>query len=88
MQVSLNIEDSYYTKFLELIQKIPAGSIKIVSSENSLDEDVVSYMKTEQFNKDKLHYNKVIEDIENRTVELVPFEDGLDELDDFIDNVK
>jgi len=88
MQVSLNIKDSYYAQFLELIKKIPANAIDIVSSEKSLDEDLVSYMQTKEYKKDKAHYKKILEDIENGTASLVPFEDGLDELDDFIDNIK
>jgi len=54
MQISLNIQDSYFKQFMEVIKKLPSGAIEILNNQsNDLDSDTLTYMKTEQFTKDK-----------------------------------
>lgn len=47
-----------------------------------------TYLDSKQFKEDKTYFNNALDEIESSKVKLVPFNDGFDELDEFIDNAK
>ncbi len=78
MQVSLNIQDDLYQKAL-------SGGIDIQSKFN---EYIANLLDKKQFEENKKYFEDALTDIESGKGNLVPFNEGLDELDNFIDNIK
>jgi len=87
--IQFDIEDSKLDTFLTLIENLKDGMIKnlTVSSDNHLDEDTIAYMETSQFQKDKAMLQQRLMDIESRKTTCIPWDEGFDELDNFINNV-
>ncbi|MEO1953570.1 MAG: hypothetical protein ABGW74_02580 [Campylobacterales bacterium] len=83
MQVSLNIQDDLYQQLVSCGIDIQNEAIKtfkkIVETKPA---------KSKEFLENQAYFQNILDDIENGDVELVPFEDGLEDLDNFIDNVK
>jgi len=84
MQISLNIQDSYFKQFMEVIKKLPNGAIEILSNQSSdLDSDTLAYMKTEQFQKDNAELQETLDDYrKNGTKNFTTLDD------DFINDVE
>ena len=87
--IQFNIDDNRLDTFLTLIENLKDGMIKnlTVSSDNHLDEDTLAYMKTSQFQKDKVMLQQRLADIESGKTTCIPWDEGFDELDSFINNV-
>lgn len=87
--IQFDIEDSKLDTFLTLIENLKEGMIKnlTISHDNSLDEETKAYMKTPQFQKDKAMLQQRLADIESGKTKCVPWDEGFDELDTFINNV-
>jgi len=83
MQISLNIQDSYFKQFMEVIKKLPSGAIEILNNQsNDLDSDTLAYMKTEQFTKDKTELQDTLDDYrKNGTKNFVSHEEVWGEID-------
>lgn len=85
MQVSINIQDDLY-------KKVVSSGMDMQTKFNeyllTLFDKKEAYMSSKQFQEDKVYFHNALDEIENGKVELVSFDDGLDELDEFIDNVK
>ncbi len=86
--IQFDIEDSKLHTFLTLMENLKEGMIKnlTVSHDNKLDEEFVAYMKTSQFKKDKEMLQQRLADIESGKTTCIPWDEGFDELDDFIHN--
>jgi len=87
--IQFDIDDNKLDTFLTLIENLKDGMIKnlTVSSDNHLDEDTLAYMKTAQFQKDKAMLQQRLADIESGKTTCIPWNEGFDELDRFINNV-
>ena len=71
MQLSINIEDGYYQRFLDFVKTLPSDAIKVFNDE-----------------KNRIYFQNSLNEINSGKAKLVAFDDGLDELDDFIDAIK
>ena len=78
IQVSLHIQDDLYQKAL-------SSGIDIQSKFN---EYIANLLDKKQFQENKKYFQNALNDLESGKDNLIPFNEGLDELDDFIDNVK
>lgn len=67
--IQLAIKDSYYEKFLNLLQPLPQDEIKIIDK---------------AFEADKKMLHKVLEEYRSGKGEFVPYEEGMDELDNWL----
>lgn len=85
MQISINIQDDLYKKVLNSGVDMQTKFNEYLS--NLFDKKDM-YLNSQQFQDDKKYFNNALEEIESGKIDLVPFNDGLNELDDFIDNIK
>ena len=87
--IQFNIDDNKLDTFLTLIENLKDGIIKnlTVSNNNHLDKDTLAYMKTSQFQKDKAMLQQRLADIESGKTTCIPWDEGFNELDSFINNV-
>jgi len=87
--IQFDIDDNKLDTFLTLIENLKDGMIKnlTVSSDNPIDEETQAYMKTAQFQKDKAMLQQRLADIESGKTTCIPWGEGFDELDNFINNV-
>lgn len=87
--IQFDIEDSKLDTFLTLMENLKDGMIKnlTVSNQNETDTKFTDYMKTAQFKKDKMMLQKRVADIESGKTACIPWDEGLDELDEFIHSV-
>ena len=85
MQISLNIQDDVYQNLVnagvDMQSKINDYLVSLASKKDT-------YINSQQFNEDRAYFHQALEDIESGKDELVPFSDGLEDLDTFIDNVQ
>jgi len=85
MQISLNIQDDVYKKLVNAgVDMQSKFNDYLITLANKKD----TYINSEQFQEDKAYFNQALEDIESGKEALIPFDDGLEDLDNFIDNVK
>lgn len=75
MQISLNIKDSYYQQFLELIKTLPSNAVKVVDNNANLDDETQSYMKTEKYKKDKTNLHEALEEIQSGKIKPLSHKD-------------
>ena len=83
MQVSIDIQD-------ELYEKVVKSGIDMQSKFNKylqdqLEEDV--YLNSTLYQENRAYFQKIHNQIKNGDVELIPFNEDFDALDDYIDNV-
>jgi len=69
MQVSLNIQDSYYNQLMAFIKSLPKNAVEVIPDDT--DADLASYMKTPQFEKDKAELHETMRQIESGEVETI-----------------
>lgn len=85
MQISIDIQDDLYKKVLN-------SGIDMQTKFNeyllTLFDKKEEYLNSRQFREDKKYFHNALNEIESGKVDLVPFNDGLDKLDDFIYSVK
>ncbi|MDO9266641.1 MAG: hypothetical protein Q7U00_06105 [Sulfurimonas sp.] len=75
--VQLEIEDKSLDLFLSIISNLKDGIVKNfkIKEDGSFDET-------------KAYFQNAYSEIKEGKTKLVPFNDGLDELDDYIDSIK
>lgn len=85
MQISLNIKDDLYNK-------IVSNGVDMQTKFNeyllTLLDKKEDYVNSKQFQEDKKYFHDALNEIESGKVKPIPFDNGLEELDNFIDNVK
>jgi hypothetical protein len=85
MQVSIDIRGDLYQKVINNGVDMQTKFNEYISTLFDLKE---SYVNSKQFQEDITFFENSFQEIENGKVQLVPFDNGLDKLDDFIDNVE
>ncbi|MFA6137802.1 MAG: hypothetical protein WC667_06925 [Sulfurimonas sp.] len=80
-QVEDNLYDEMIKKGINIQDELKLAFNKILYNKES-------YLSSQNFQDDKAYFQNALEEIESGKVRLVPFDDGFDELDAFIDNVK
>ncbi len=83
MQVSIEVQKDLYEQVLSSGVDMQSKFNEYLRSQ--LDEN--SYIESPQFQEDRAYFQKIHKEIKNGEVELVPFDEDIDTLDDFIDNV-
>ena len=82
--IHFQIEDNLYNeivkKGINIQDELKLALHKILSKKES-------YLNSQQFQEDKAYFHNALDEIESGKVKLIPFNDGFDELDIFIDNV-
>ncbi len=83
MQISLNIQDDLY-------QQLVSHGIDIQNEAINTFKKIIATKpaKSKEFLENQAYFQDILDDIESGKAELVSFENGLDDLDKFIDNVK
>jgi len=79
------VEDSLYN---ELIKKGINVQDEVRIALNKILYKKDDYLNSQNFQEDKAFFQNALDEIDSGKVKLVPFNDGFDELDAFIDNVK
>jgi len=87
--IQLDIEDHKVETFLTLIENLKEGMIHnlTVSKKTPVDTQMQSYLDSPQFQKDKAMLQQRVADIDSGKTICMPWEEGLKELDSFIDSV-
>lgn len=70
--IQIQVKDSYFEKFLNLLQALPQDEIKIIDK---------------QFEDDKKMLHKVLDDYKSGKDEFVPYEEGMKEMDAWLDTL-
>ena len=82
MQLQISIKDDKAELFLQILKEfgsdmvekyqiLKSNYIPTQETENDLDDDMIVYMKTEQFKKDKEYFQKALEEIESGEAKLL-----------------
>ena len=87
--IQFDIDDNKVDAFLVLIDNLKEGMIHNlkVFGKDTIDTELHSYTKTTQFQKDKAMLQQRFADIQSGKTTCISWEDGLSELDAFIDSV-
>ena len=83
MQVSIEVQKDLYEQVVSSGVDMQRKFNEYLRSE--LNEN--SYVDSSQFQEDRAYFQKIRQEIKNGEVELIPFDEDIDTLDDFIDNV-
>jgi hypothetical protein len=83
--IQFQVEDSLYNEIVKRGINIQ-DELKLALSKILYKKE--SYLSSQNFQDDKAYFQNALDEIDNGQVKLVPFNDGFDELDAFIDNVK
>ncbi len=83
--IQFQVEDSLYN---EIVKRGINIQDELRLALNKILYNKESYLSSQNFQDDKAYFQNALDEIDNGQVKLVPFNDGLDELDAFIDNVK
>ncbi len=70
--IQIQVKDSYFEKFLNLLRSLPQDEIQIID---------------EAFEEDKKMLHKVVEKYRSGKGEFVPYEEGMKELDSWLDEL-
>ena len=70
--IQIQVKESYLERFLNLLQALPQDEIKIIDKE---------------FERDKKMLQEVLNSYKNNTGEFIPYEEGMEELDNWLDAV-
>ena len=82
MQVSIEVQKELYEEILSSGVDMQSKFNEYLRSQ--LDEN--NYMESTQFQEDRAELHKIYEEIQNGKAELIPFDEDIDTLDNFIDN--
>lgn len=83
--IQFQVEDSLYN---EIVKRGINIQDELRLALNKILYKKESYLSSQNFQDDKAYFQNALDEIEGGEVKLVPFNDGFDELDAFIDNVK
>ncbi|MDQ1267897.1 MAG: hypothetical protein QG560_540 [Campylobacterota bacterium] len=83
--IQFQVEDSLYN---EIVKRGINIQDELRLALNKILYNKESYLSSQNFQDDKAYFQNALDEIDNGQVKLVPFNDGFDELDAFIDNVK
>lgn len=83
MQISIEVQKELYDQVVSSGVDMQRKFNEYLRSQ--LDEN--SYIDSPQFQEDKAYFHKIREEVKKGEVELLPFDEDIDTLDDFIDNV-
>jgi len=88
--VKLQIEDSKLDTFLLVLDSLKDGLIKsyTINNESKLDAKTLSYMKTQQFQKDRAYFQKCLNDIESKKSKSLSEEEYEANMREFVNNLK
>lgn len=75
--IQIEIEDGYLDNFLSIIDSLKDGMIKKFEVKDD-----------SMFRHTQIYFQHKYDEIQDGKVKLIPFEDGLDELDEYIDSIK
>ena len=83
MQVSIEVQKDLYEQVVRSGVDMQRKFNEYLRSQ--LNEN--SYVDSSQCQEDRAYFQKIRQEIKNGEVELIPFDEDIDTLDDFIDNV-
>lgn len=88
--VKLQIEDHKLDTFLIVINSLKDGLVKscTVDNEDKLDSQTLSYMKTNQFKKEKVYFQECLADIESGKSKCLSEDEYEDNMREFVNNLK
>ena len=88
--VKLQIEDNKLDTFLLVLNSLKDGLIKscTINDEDKLDSQTLSYMKTKQFQKDRIYFKECLDDIESEKSESLNEEEYEENMNNFVNNLK
>jgi len=88
--IKLQIEDNKLDTFLIVLNSLKEGIVKscTINNEDKLDPQTLSYIKTEQFQKDKVYFQECLDDIDSGKSKSLNEDEYEANMSDFVNNLK